>query len=189
MRKLGWVCDIRAVTFVAPRSKPNMLRMRRTGRLSLTMGALPVLAGLIVVAVGARAQTAGVRGRTFETASIQARGDNALPLPVCGGQSGLRIDSGRLTATNTTLYAIITWAYGIRYTCFEVGDQGFLSGGPKWVLADGFDLPARIPLGVPNHTAQQLQIREMQRDGRPETHRDLARAGAEQPDPRVSPGE
>jgi uncharacterized protein (TIGR03435 family) len=141
----------------------KLVRNRVTRRWSpagprlLTMAALLALAGTAIVGVTMRAQTTGARGRTFEVASIKARRDNASPFPVCGGKNGLQIDPGRLTATNTTLYAMITWAYGIRYSCFIVSDEGLLSGGPKWVLTDGFDVQANIPPGVPNYTAQQLQ--------------------------------
>src|SRR4051812_14874334 len=134
-----------------------------------TPAGLLLLTAVAMLGLGLRAQIPLARGRTFEVASIKARGDNASPFPVCGGQSGLQIDPGRLTATNTTLFAMITWAYGIRYSCFIVSDEGLVSGGPKWVVTDRFDVQATIPAGVPGYTAQQLQdggapeIREMLR--------------------------
>jgi uncharacterized protein (TIGR03435 family) len=127
------------------------------GRLLLTMAALLALAGPVAVGIAVRAQTTGPRGQTFEVASIKARGgDKGSPFPVCDGNR-LQIDPGRFIATNTTLYAMITWAYGIRYSCFIVSDKGLLSGGPKWILTDRFDVQATIPADVPNYTAQQLQ--------------------------------
>jgi uncharacterized protein (TIGR03435 family) len=127
------------------------------GRLLLIMAAFLALAGPVAVGVAVRAQTTGSRGQTFEVASIKARSsDNGSPFPVCDGNR-LQIDPGRLIATNTTLYAMITWAYGIRYSCFIVSDKGLLSGGPKWILTDRFDVQATIPPGVPSYTAQQLR--------------------------------
>jgi uncharacterized protein (TIGR03435 family) len=104
-----------------------------------------------------RAQTAGAPRRTFEVASIKPRGDDPSPFPVCGAQSGLRLSPDRLTATNTTLFALITWAYGIGYSCFIVSDQGLVSGGPKWVVSERFDVQATFPAGTPAYTEQQLQ--------------------------------
>ena len=69
----------------------------------------------------------------------------------------MQIDPGRIIATNMTLYKLITWAYGIRYSCYIVNDSKLLSGGPKWVLTDRFDVQATIPAGTPAYTPQQLQ--------------------------------
>jgi uncharacterized protein (TIGR03435 family) len=96
-------------------------------------------------------------GRTFEVASIKARGDNVEAFPVCDGNSGLRLEPGRLTANNTTLLNMVVWAYGVGHSCFLVSEEGLVSGGPKWVLTDRFDVQATIPAGTPVYSAQQLQ--------------------------------
>jgi bla regulator protein BlaR1 len=101
--------------------------------------------------------------RAFDVASVRpsdpansgGRG-GISPFPACGGGT-LQIDPGRFVATNTTLYTLITWAYGIRYSCFIVNDADLLSGGPGWVLTDRFDIQATIPAGTRSYTPQQLQ--------------------------------
>lgn len=107
--------------------------------------------------------------RTFEVASVKLRsGDNGSPFPVCDGNK-LQLEPGRFSATNTTLYSIIMLAYNVRYSCFIVSDKGLLSGGPKWVLTDRYDIVATIPAGTPAYTMQQLangnapEIQEMLR--------------------------
>jgi uncharacterized protein (TIGR03435 family) len=82
--------------------------------------------------------------------------NGSTPVPACGGYR-MQIDPGRFTATNISLYKLITWAYGIRYSCYIVSSADLLSGGPKWVLTDRFDVQATIPEGTPAYTPQQLQ--------------------------------
>jgi len=134
-----------------------LCRLRLTRRPLSVLTALLALSAGVIFCVAVRAQTTATRGRTFEVASVKPRGGNSPLFPVCSGRNGLQIDQGRLTAINTTLYAMITWAYGIRYSCFIVSDEGLLSGGPKWILTDGFDVQATIPPGIPSYTVQQLQ--------------------------------
>jgi uncharacterized protein (TIGR03435 family) len=69
----------------------------------------------------------------------------------------MQIDHARFTSTNISLYKLITWAYGIRYSCYIVSSEDLLSGGPKWILTDRFDVQAAIPAGTPEYTPQQLQ--------------------------------
>jgi len=49
-----------------------------------------------------------------------------------------------VTATNTTLFNLVTWAYGIGYSCFIVSDQGLVSGRVR--ASDG--RPSRLSLVV-----------------------------------------
>lgn len=117
-----------------------------------------------------RGQSTSAPRRTFEVASIKPRGDDISPFPVCGGTNGLQITPGRLTATNTTLMNLVTWAYGVGYSCFIVSEQGLVSGGPKWILTDRFDVQATFPAGIPAYTPQQLQ------DGRAPEIQEMLRA-------------
>jgi uncharacterized protein (TIGR03435 family) len=94
---------------------------------------------------------------TFEVASVR-RIPGALsssPLPQCINGT-LQIDPGQFRVTNTTLYTLITWAYGIRHSCFIATEFGLITGGPGWVLSDRFDLQARIPAGTPPSTREQF---------------------------------
>jgi len=86
-------------------------------------------------------------------------GDGTGAFPACAG-GAIRVAPQRFSATNTTLYTLITLAYGIRYSCFLANDIEFLSGGPKWVLSDRFDVQAVMPAGSPTYTLQQLQAAE-----------------------------
>src|SRR4051812_41306368 len=105
---------------------------------------------------------------TFEVASVKPGtpgftggprvpdGDGTASFPACAGGL-IQVDPQRFSATNTTLYTLITLAYGIRYSCFIVNDADLLSGGPKWILADRFDVQGVIPAGSPSYTLPQLQ--------------------------------
>jgi uncharacterized protein (TIGR03435 family) len=86
-------------------------------------------------------------------------GDGAGAFPACAG-GAIQVTPQRFSATNTTLYTLITLAYGIRYSCFLANDINFLSGGPNWVLSDRFDVQATIPAGSPGYTLLQLQSAE-----------------------------
>jgi uncharacterized protein (TIGR03435 family) len=94
---------------------------------------------------------------SFEAASVKPTRSGAPEnaTATCGGY-GMQIDPGRFTATNVSLYKLITWAYGIRYSCGIVNSAGLLSGGPKWVMEDHFDIQAVIPKGTPAYTTQEF---------------------------------
>lgn len=104
-----------------------------------------VRTGIVVLSVlaGARAQTAPA-GTTFEVASIK---------PAGAGVRGYSIRPlhDRLSAQNVTLKMLIAEAYHV-YD-FQI------SGGPKWIDADRFDIEAKAPTASPAHK----QIREMLR--------------------------
>src|SRR5262249_38516388 len=101
---------------------------------------------------------------SFDVVSMKPANPTSPPLsnsaperfPVCGGYR-MQTDPAQFRATNTTVYKLITWAFGIRYRCYIVNDAGLLSGGPKWVLTERFDIQATIPAGAPQYTVQQLQ--------------------------------
>lgn len=145
-------------------------RLHPAVRRLLAWTALLPLAGPFLAAVSVHGQPKDAPGRTFEVASIKPRGDDVSAFPVCGGRIGLQIAPGRFTATNTTLFNMITWAYGIGYSCFIVSEQELVTGGPKWILTDRFDVQATFPPGIPLYTAQQLQ------DGRAPEIQEMLRA-------------
>jgi uncharacterized protein (TIGR03435 family) len=97
-----------------------------------------------------------VKPGSFLGAPQMPNGDGAAIFPACAGGL-MQVDPQRFAANNTTLYTLITLAYGIRYSCFIVSDSELLSGGPKWVLSDRFDLQATMPVGSPAYTLDQLQ--------------------------------
>jgi uncharacterized protein (TIGR03435 family) len=97
----------------------------------------------------------------FEVASITKRNPvtarEAAAFPACPTGTRLQVDPGRFIARNTTLYTMVTWAYGIRYSCFILDAADLLSGGPEWILSDRYDVQATIPSASPTSTALQLQ--------------------------------
>lgn len=66
------------------------------------------------------------------------------------------VDPRRFDTANTTLYNLVTWAYG--FDCrVHLGGSDFVFGGPAWIKADGFDIQAVIPEGSPSYTADQFR--------------------------------
>ena len=68
-----------------------------------------------------------------------------------------RLDNNRFAVT-TTLYALITWAYGFnrQWGCSSVSLGDLLSGGPAWVRSDRFEIQALMPEGSPRYTLAQF---------------------------------
>ena len=99
----------------------------------------------------------GQGAATFGVATVKSSGPGgeSSQVPACGGYR-LLINPGRFTATNASLYKLVTWAYGIRYDCHIVSAADLLSGGPKWILSDRFDIQATIPAGTAEYTPQQF---------------------------------
>src|SRR3954469_13517639 len=134
---------------------------------SILMCTLVITAALAVAAQ--KPAPEGESQATFEVASVKPtppgsflaapqtpNGDGAAAFPACA--SGMmQVDPHRFAAKNTTLYSLVTLAYGIRYSCFIVSDAELLSGGPRWVLSDRFDVEATMPAGSPEYPLQQLQ--------------------------------
>ncbi len=96
----------------------------------------------------------------FEVASVKAR-----PPAAAGGRGGppgdepkcygsVKVDPGHMLLTNMMLYRIITLAYG--KSCYGFEKMDLLSGGPRWVRSDRFDIDAVIPAGSPGYTERQF---------------------------------
>src|SRR6476659_4587146 len=87
---------------------------------------------------------------SFEVASIKPAGPAAAEnLARFGGgcDGGFpRVDHNRFTVT-TTLYALMTWAYGFNNHggCSFVSYGDMISGGPAWVKSDRFQIQAVMP--------------------------------------------
>lgn len=141
---------------------------KKVGLTVVAMGtlAIPIVVGMINAPLS-HAQSQNLPAE-FEVASVRPgspgftgapgtpNGDGAAAFPACAG-GFIQVDPQRFSATNTTLYTLITLAYGIRYSCFIVDASDLLSGGPKWVLSDRFDVQAVMPAGSPSYTQQQLR--------------------------------
>jgi uncharacterized protein (TIGR03435 family) len=122
---------------------------------------------------------------TFEVASVRPTasaaggqrgtggGGSLRPIDEpCGNPSGtnpsstffLQIDGRRFASHDSTLYALIGWAYGIPCPIWRGPDS--VLGGPSWSKTAGFDIEATIPLGTPVYTKKQFldgQAPELQR--------------------------
>jgi uncharacterized protein (TIGR03435 family) len=96
-------------------------------------------------AEGARGGGGGIRLRNFRT-----------PGEPCGSRNEPIIDPRRFDARNTTLHALVAWAYGLDCEAWR-GGSDFLFGGPAWTKDDGFDVQAVIPEGSPSYTADQFR--------------------------------
>jgi uncharacterized protein (TIGR03435 family) len=98
---------------------------------------------------------------TFEVASLKPAGEASVEVMARfgGGCDGgfPRVERNRFTAT-TTLYALMTWAYGFnnRGGCSFVSYGDFISGGPAWVKSDRFTIQALMPAGSPEYTTTQF---------------------------------
>src|SRR5437870_5189124 len=104
-----------------------------------------------------------VAREAFEVASVRptnsisgggrgAGGGNVSSRPAgepCGSPVSFpQIDPRRFSTTDTTLLALILWAYGKDCSIWRGSD--YLSGGPPWIKSDGFDIEALIPEGTPS---------------------------------------
>lgn len=106
-------------------------------------------------------------GQAFDAASVKPgdpkqvtgpripNGDGAFVFPACA-RGTIRVDARRFSAENITLYSLIVLAYGIRYSCFIVSDKALLSGGPKWVLTERFNVEAALPADTPAYSLDEL---------------------------------
>jgi uncharacterized protein (TIGR03435 family) len=73
----------------------------------------------------------------------------------CGSPTFPQINPGRFFTRDTTLLALILWAYGKDCQIFHGSD--LIVGGPGWIKSDGFDIEAVIPEDSPKYTTAQLR--------------------------------
>ena len=76
----------------------------------------------------------------------------------CGSDSEPVVDPRRFDASDTTVHALITWAYGLNCKLWRGSD--LVIGGPDWLKDDGFDVQALIPDGTSSYTGDQLHKHE-----------------------------
>ena len=72
----------------------------------------------------------------------------------CGSDREPVLDPRRFDASETTVHALITWAYGIDCRLWRGSD--LLFGGPQWIKDDGYDIQALIPEGSPRYSNSQF---------------------------------
>ncbi|MGH9240222.1 MAG: TIGR03435 family protein [Vicinamibacterales bacterium] len=131
---------------------------------SRNAGALTALlqqSAVVPPAITAQSPAAPPR-ETFEVASVRLRapaapGGRGGPgpdgqEPKCYGS--VQLDPRRLALTNMMLYRVIALAYG--KSCYESERMDLLSGGPRWVTADRYDIEATLPPGTPTYTREQF---------------------------------
>jgi uncharacterized protein (TIGR03435 family) len=108
---------------------------------------------LIAIAPSAPAQSSRPQ---FEVASVKP---NTVPHagPLWNGACAGSIpqDEPRRFAATTTLYSLISWAYGL--DCYSSERQNLILTNAAWVRKDLFMIEAVIPEGSPAFTGQQLQ--------------------------------
>ena len=85
-----------------------------------------------------------VRSQTFEVAAIKP---SAPPIQFSGREGGPgSSDPGRVRWSNSTLKALLTFAYNM---------QSYQIEGPEWLNIDMFDVTATLPLGA---TRDQMRV-------------------------------
>jgi uncharacterized protein (TIGR03435 family) len=98
----------------------------------------------------------------FEAASIRpsfpgggrGNGFRAAELPTanpCMAPGDITIDPSHFRALRTTVYGLISVAYG--NNCMPTD---MLTGGPDWAKSERFDLQTTLPAGTPSYTRQAL---------------------------------
>jgi uncharacterized protein (TIGR03435 family) len=129
-----------------------IMKNRITHKLGLSSKVLLAAAGFVAVAgpliVGimdapaVRAQSGAVPAPKFEVAAVRpATQDN---------EHSFDTDKGRFLAHNVTLQRLIAYAYGM--------DIGLISGGPKWMDSDSYDINAKIPEEFAEHTSDEVRL-------------------------------
>ena len=89
-----------------------------------------------------RGQTGTVAAPKYEVAAIRPAKDD--------GEVGFDTEKGRFTAHNVTVKALVSRAYDL--------DKGLISGGPKWVNSDTYDIDAKFPDGLAQPTSEQGRL-------------------------------
>jgi uncharacterized protein (TIGR03435 family) len=116
---------------------------------------------LAVVAYACTREVLAQRPDAFEVATIKPLGEaNAEVLARFGGGcdgNAPRVDHRRFTVS-TTLYALITWAYGFNKHggCSFVSYGGLIAGGPAWIRSERFAIQALMPEGSSEYTFGQF---------------------------------
>jgi uncharacterized protein (TIGR03435 family) len=72
----------------------------------------------------------------------------------CGSDGEPQLNPRRFSATETTVHAMIAWAYGLDCQIWRGSD--LLFGGPQWTKDDGYEIQALIPEGTPSYTNSQF---------------------------------
>jgi len=128
---------------------------------NLSRMVLFVFAAVLAVkgAVALRVQGQQTAGDVFEVASVKASPPQQLGgrgVPGRGGAcSGFpQIEPARFAATRATAYLLISWGYG--KDCFSAEAHELISGGPRWIASDQFEIQAVIPAGTPTYTSGQF---------------------------------
>ena len=113
---------------------------------------LLAIAGLVAVAgplaVGImdapvlRGQSGTVASPKYEVATIRPAKDD--------GEVGFDTEKGRFLAHNVTIKRLVARAYNL--------DIKLISGGPKWVDSDRYDIDAKFPDGLAQPTSEQGQL-------------------------------
>jgi uncharacterized protein (TIGR03435 family) len=122
--------------------------------LRLPVPVQPLLETFEVASVRPTSLVSGGGSRGFGGANVSAR----PPGEPCGSPSFPQIDPRRFSTRDTTLLALILWAYG-KDCLIEYGSD-FVIGGPQWIKTDGFDVQAIIPEGTPGYTNDQFRNHE-----------------------------
>src|SRR5262249_712815 len=115
---------------------------------------LALLQQAVVTAYASAISSQNRQGRqTFESVSINARSSRGADIIGrlggglgCGGR--VQLDSKEFAVSNTTLYNLITLAYGI--SCRDSRLADLVAGGPAWINSDHFDIKAALPDGSPS---------------------------------------
>ncbi len=104
-------------------------------------------------------QKATPKRETFDTTSIRLASGPIQPgerggavnvnIEGCSGGSAIGIDPGRLSMSYKNIYTVISLAYfsGAGSICMYVNRLGLLTGGPRWIHSDGYDILAVFPEG------------------------------------------
>ena len=113
--------------------------------------AIALLAGSVLAA--------GAQQNTFDVAAIKPAGEAGNAQQFGEGCDGgfPKVENHRFAVT-TTVYALITWAYGFNAHggCSYVNYGGLLSGGPRWVKTERFTIQAVMPETAPAYTMPQF---------------------------------
>jgi len=126
----------------------------------MTKSHLPLAVGILCVAVGiVDTVTAQVSPRlAFEAASIKPNDSTSF-----GRRIGVPGD--RFVATNDTLWRLITVAYGAPGVLPQPLNNYQLSGGPKWIDTDRFDVEAKatgdVVRGTEGTRRKQLMLQSL----------------------------